>query len=77
MPDVLRALANAYAVSGVSWSEVVKLSIFLQRSQKLELLRNLLAQRPKLNVAEVEITLVDGFAGEKYLLEIEATAVKW
>lgn len=76
VPDLLRALANAYAVSGVSWSKVVKLSIFLQRSQKLELLRNVLAQGPKLNVPEVEITLVDGFAGEKYLLEIEATAVK-
>jgi enamine deaminase RidA (YjgF/YER057c/UK114 family) len=76
VPDLLRALANAYAGSGVSWSKVVKLSIFLQRSQKLELLRNVLAQGPKLNVPEVEITLVDGFAGEKYLLEIEATAVK-
>ena len=76
VPDLLRALAHAYAGSGVSWSKVVKLSIFLQRSQKLELLRNVLAQGPKLNVPEVEITLVDGFAGEKYLLEIEATAVK-
>ena len=76
VPDVLRALANAYAVSGVSWSKVVKLSIFLQRNQNLELLRNLLAQGPKLNVPEIEITLVEGFAGEKYLLEIEATAVK-
>ena len=76
VPDVLRTLANAYAASGVSWSNVVKLSIFLQRSQKLELLRNLLAQGPKLNIAEAEIILVDGFAGEKYLLEIEATAVR-
>jgi enamine deaminase RidA (YjgF/YER057c/UK114 family) len=77
VPEIIRTLANAYAVSGVSWSKVVKLSIFLQRNQKLELLRNLLAQGPKLNIPEVEITLVDGFAGEKYLLEIEATAVIW
>ena len=76
VPDVLWTLANAYAVSGVAWSKVVKLSIFLQRNQKVELLRNLLAHGPKLNVPEVEISLVDGFAGEKYLLEIEATAVK-
>jgi enamine deaminase RidA (YjgF/YER057c/UK114 family) len=76
VPGVLSTLANAYAVSGVAWSKVVKLSIFLQRNQKLELLRKLLAEGPKLNVPEVEITWVDGFAGEKYLLEIEATAVK-
>jgi enamine deaminase RidA (YjgF/YER057c/UK114 family) len=76
VPEIIRTLANAYAVSGVNWSKVVKLSIFLQRNQKVELLRNLLAHGPKLNVPEVEITLVDGFAGEKYLLEIEATAVK-
>ena len=62
-------------MSGASWSKVVKLSILLQRTQKLELLRNLLAQGPKLNVPEIEISLVDGFAGEKYLLEIEATAL--
>jgi hypothetical protein len=46
VPDLLRALANAYAVSGVSWSKVVKLSIFLQRSQKLELRRNVLLRVP-------------------------------
>lgn len=76
VPEIIRTLARAYAVSGASWGEVVKLSIFLQRNQKVELLRNLLAHGPKLNVPEVEISLVDGFAGEKYLLEIEATAVK-
>jgi enamine deaminase RidA (YjgF/YER057c/UK114 family) len=75
VPDVLRTLANAFAVSGVSWSKVVKLSILLDRTQKLEVLRNLLAQGPRVDVPEVEVSLVDGFAGEKYLLEIEATAV--
>jgi enamine deaminase RidA (YjgF/YER057c/UK114 family) len=74
VPDVLRTLANAFAVSGASWSKVVKLSILLDRTQKIEALRNLLAQGPKVEVAEVEISFVDGFAGEKYLLEIEATA---
>jgi enamine deaminase RidA (YjgF/YER057c/UK114 family) len=75
VPDVLRTLANAFAVSGASWSKVVKLSILLDRTQKLEALRNLLAQGPKIDVPEVEVSFVDGFAGEKYLLEIEATAL--
>ena len=74
-PDVIRTLANAFAISGASWSKVVKLSILLDRTQKLEVLRNLLAQGPKVDVPEVEVSFVDGFAGEKYLLEIEATAL--
>jgi enamine deaminase RidA (YjgF/YER057c/UK114 family) len=75
VPHVLRTLANAFAVSGASWSKVVKLSILLDRTQNLETLRDLLAQGPKVDVPEVEISFVDGFAGEKYLLEIEATAL--
>ena len=74
VPDVFRTLANAFAVSGVNWSKVVKLSILLARSEQLETFRNLLAQGPKIDVTEVEVSFVDGFAGEKYLLEIEATA---
>jgi enamine deaminase RidA (YjgF/YER057c/UK114 family) len=76
VPDVLRILANAFAISGSSWSKVVKLSILLDRTQKLEDLRDLLAQGPHSNIPEVEISFVDGFAGEKYLIEIEATATK-
>ena len=74
VPAVLRTLANAFAVSGASWSKVVRLSILLDRSQKLETLRDLLVQGPHSNIPEVEVGFVDGFAGEKYLIEIEATA---
>jgi hypothetical protein len=38
-------------------------------------LRRLLANGPRADVPAVEISFVDGFAGEKYLLEIEATAL--
>jgi enamine deaminase RidA (YjgF/YER057c/UK114 family) len=75
VPDILRTLANAFAVSGASRNKVVKLSILLDRTQKFEVLRNLLAQGPQMDVPEVEVSFVDGFAGEKYLLEIEATAL--
>lgn len=74
VPEVFRTLTDAFAVSGASWSKVVKLSILLDRTQKLEALRALLAQAPYSNVPEVEVSFVDGFAGEKYLIEIEATA---
>jgi len=75
VPDVIRALSNAFAVAGTGWSKVVKLSVFLQRSQKVDTVMDLLAKGPRPNVPEVEFIYVDGFAGEKYLVEIEATAL--
>jgi hypothetical protein len=35
----------------------------------------ILSQGPQLTIPEIEVSFVDGFAGEKYLLEIEATAL--
>jgi enamine deaminase RidA (YjgF/YER057c/UK114 family) len=75
VPNILLSLANAFAVSGASWSKVTKLSIYLQRSQDLLALRRLLANGPRPDVPEVEISLVDGFAADNYLIEIEATAL--
>ncbi|MBI4528842.1 MAG: hypothetical protein HY695_34025 [Deltaproteobacteria bacterium] len=73
--EILKAIAGALAVAGTSLSKAIKLSLFLQRSQKLETLKQLLAQGPKLEVPLVEFGFVDGYAGEKSLLEVEATAV--
>jgi hypothetical protein len=47
----------------------------LQRGADLDSVQRILAQKKRLNVPEVEFTFVDGFAGEKYLVEIEATAL--
>jgi enamine deaminase RidA (YjgF/YER057c/UK114 family) len=74
VPEVVRALAAALAVAGTNWGKVVKLSLFLHRSQKLETLRELLAKAPKLDMPRIEFGFVDGFAGGKSLLEAEATA---
>ncbi len=76
--EVLKALAGALAVSGAlsqNWRKTGKLSLFLHRSQKLELLKDLLAKANWLDVHQVEFGFVDGYAGEKSLLEAEATAV--
>lgn len=75
VPEVLWTLANALAVAGTNWSKVIKLSLFLHRSQNLDVLKDLLANGPKLDVPQVEFSFVDGYAGEKSLLEVEATAV--
>lgn len=74
VPEVFRALAAALASAGADWGKVVKLSLFLHRSQKLETLRELLAKVSKPDAARIEFGFVDGFAGEKSLLEAEATA---
>ncbi len=74
-PRVIETLANGFAVSGSDWSKVVRLSIFLHRNQKHERLMEILSQGPQLTIPEIEVSFVDGFAGEKYLLEIEATAL--
>lgn len=74
--EVLASINSALARAQTHWGEVVKLSALLQRGHDLETVRRVLASAGRLNVPEIEYTFVDGFAGEKYLLEIEATALK-
>ena len=76
--EVLKAISDAHASSGAStqdFRKTGKLSVFLHRSQKLSVVKELLAKESWIDLATVEFRLVDGFAGEKYLLEIEATAL--
>jgi enamine deaminase RidA (YjgF/YER057c/UK114 family) len=73
--DVLGTLDNAFARAKTDWSKVKKLSLLLQRGSNVEDVRRVLAAANRLRVPEIEFTFVDGFAGEKYLVEIEATAI--
>ena len=73
--EVLATIDKALARARTDWGKVRKLSALLQRGQDLETVRRVLAKAGKLDIPEIEFTFVDGFAGEKYLLEIEATAV--
>jgi hypothetical protein len=77
--EVLKAISGARAISGAlaqDFRKTGRLSVFLHRSQKLSVAKDLLAKVNWLDLANVEFRLVDGFAGEKYLLEIEATALE-
>lgn len=79
LSTILTAIDGALAVAGTDWNRMVKLSLFLHRSQKHEVLRELLANPkepaiPKVKLEHVEFGFVDGFAGEKSLIEVEATA---
>jgi enamine deaminase RidA (YjgF/YER057c/UK114 family) len=76
--EVLKAISGARAVSGgltEDFRKTGRLSVFLHRSQNLTVVKDLLAKESWINLANVEYRLVDGFAGEKYLLELEATAL--
>jgi enamine deaminase RidA (YjgF/YER057c/UK114 family) len=74
--EVLATIASALGRARTDWEKVVKLSALVQRGHDLETIRRGLANAGRLMVPVVEFSLVDGFAGEKYLLEIEATALK-
>lgn len=73
--DVLGTLDGALAQAKTDWSKVKRLSLLLQRGANVDEVRQVLAQANRLSVPEIEFTFVDGFAGEKYLVEIEATAL--
>jgi enamine deaminase RidA (YjgF/YER057c/UK114 family) len=73
--EVLATLDGALTRARTDWQKVVKLSALVQRGHDLQTVRRVLANTGRLNVPEIEYSFVDGFAGEKYLLEIEATAL--
>jgi hypothetical protein len=60
----------------IDWSKVMKLSVLLQRGRNLAAVERALAQANLGHVPSIEYSFVDGFAGEKYLIEIEATALR-
>ena len=75
VPQVINAVAGGLTVAGTRWDKLVKVSLFLHRSQKLETLKNLLGKGPAFPAnCQIEFGFVDGYAGEKSLLEVESTA---
>jgi enamine deaminase RidA (YjgF/YER057c/UK114 family) len=73
--EVVATIDGALKRVRTDWSKVVKLSALVQRGYDIERVRNVLARAGRLNVPEIEYAYVDGFAGEKYLIEIEAMAL--
>jgi enamine deaminase RidA (YjgF/YER057c/UK114 family) len=74
--EIIKAVAGGLMVAGSMWDKLVKVSLFLHRSQKLEVLKELLGRGPALPAnCHVEFGFVDGYAGDKSQLEVEATAL--
>jgi enamine deaminase RidA (YjgF/YER057c/UK114 family) len=74
--EVIATIDGALARARTDWGKVVKLSALVQRGHDLEVVRRVLSNSGRDKVPEIEFSFVDGFAGEKYLLEIEATAMR-
>jgi hypothetical protein len=76
VPKIINAVASGLIVAGTMGDKLVKISLFLHRSQKLETLKELLKSAPALPAnCQREFGFVDGYAGNKSLLEVEATAL--
>ena len=74
--EIIKAVAGGLMVAGSIWDKLVKVSPFLHRNQKLATLKELLGRGPALPAnCQVEFGFVDGYAGDKSLIEIEATAL--
>lgn len=81
LANILSLFTGTLAHAGVSWDQVVKVSSFLHRTQKLETLKELFERQLKVKTPPMEYTFVDGYAlqegkplGQQALLEVEVTA---
>jgi enamine deaminase RidA (YjgF/YER057c/UK114 family) len=75
--EVLATIDDALTRASTDWTRVVKLSAFVQRGHDLEIVRRAVLSAVHRDIPAMEFIFVDGFAGEKYLLEIEATALRY
>jgi enamine deaminase RidA (YjgF/YER057c/UK114 family) len=72
---IVSDIDNVLQAASTNWKRVVKVSVYLKRSQNIDVLKNLLAKTNRLDADKTEFELVDGFARDKGLLEIEPTAL--
>lgn len=75
LDEILNVYDGALAHAGIGWKSVTKLSVLLRDGYDTGLVERALAQA-NLQHIPTEFSFVDGFAGDKYLVEIEATALK-
>jgi enamine deaminase RidA (YjgF/YER057c/UK114 family) len=71
---VLADIDEALKAASTSWEHLARLTVYLSRTQNLEVLKNLLRKANRLELTKTEFEFVDGFARDKGLLEAEATA---
>ncbi len=74
LADILPRITESLSDAGSSWERVERVSCYLHRSQSLEVLKRLFAQRVDVQIPQLEYAFVDGYSTEGKLIEIETTA---
>ncbi|HEX9445915.1 MAG TPA: Rid family hydrolase [Candidatus Binatia bacterium] len=72
--NILPRIAASLADAGASWEQVVKMSFYLHRSQKIETMKDLFRKSVTAEIPEMEFAFVDGYSAAGKLVEIETTA---
>jgi enamine deaminase RidA (YjgF/YER057c/UK114 family) len=74
LDNILPRIEDSLKNAGSSWDRVAKVSFFLHRSQRLEILKELLGSRVPAKIPAMEYSFVDGYSSAGKLCEIEVTA---
>jgi enamine deaminase RidA (YjgF/YER057c/UK114 family) len=74
LDNILPRIEDSLKDAGSSWHRVAKVSFFLHRSQKLEILKELFRSRVTAEIPAMEYSFVDGYSSAGKLCEIEVTA---
>lgn len=72
---ILSRIEDSLRDAGSGWDRVARISFYLQRSQAIDQLRRLFADRVEASIPETEVVYVDGYSSVGKLCEIEVTAV--
>ncbi len=73
LADILPRITGSLTDAGSSWNKVAKVSFFLHRSQRLEILKELFKKSVKAEISQMEYAFVDGYSAAGKLIEIEVT----
>jgi enamine deaminase RidA (YjgF/YER057c/UK114 family) len=74
LDNILPRIAGSLTDAGSSWEKVARVSFYLHRSQALEHLKALFAQRVTAKIPQMEYCFVDGYSSEGKFCEVEVTA---
>jgi enamine deaminase RidA (YjgF/YER057c/UK114 family) len=74
LDNILPRIEDSLKNAGSSWDRVVKVSFFLHRSQRLEILKELFSTRVAAKIPAMEYSFVDGYSSAGKLCEVEVTA---
>jgi enamine deaminase RidA (YjgF/YER057c/UK114 family) len=74
LDNILPRIEDSLKSAGTTWERVAKVSFFLHRSQKLEVLKELFSSRVAAKIPAMEYSFVDGYSSQGKLCEVEVTA---